>query len=323
MNMVFIVENATSASGLPGAGRAVSPAFALLAAAALSAGLGACGTATSASTTGAHRGTVDVVAAENFWGSIAAQIGGRDARVTSMITSPNADPHLYETDARDAAAVARAQVVIENGIGYDSFMSNLLAGSPNAGRTVVDVQSVLGIHGTNANPHVWYDLPRIPEVARAIESALAGADPAGDALFAQNLVAFDASLAPIESVLSTIRAKYAGAPVAYTERVPAYLLGDAGLRDVTPAGYALAIEDGVEPSASDTHAMDALVSARRIKVLVYNEQTVSSETDRLRALAAAAGVPVVGVTETMPASDNTYQQWQLAQSRALLTALGG
>ena len=165
-------------------------------------------------------GVVRVVAGENFWGNITAQIGGRHVRVTSILTSPTADPHLYESDVANAVAVAEAGLVIENSAGYDDFLSQLLGAARHPGRVVVSAQEVLGATGPDVNPHFWYDIPRVPEVARALEAALARLEPGDASTFAAGLAAFDASLGPIEAVIGQIRRRYPGAPVAYTERVP-------------------------------------------------------------------------------------------------------
>jgi len=179
-------------------------------------------------------GVVNVVAGENFWGNIAAQIGGRHVRVTSILSSPAADPRLYDSDVADAIAVAEAGLVIENGAGYHSFLAQLLRATTHPGRVVISVQDVLGATGPDVNPHFWYDIPRVPRVAAAIRAALARADPRDAASFAANLAAFDRSLGPVQAVLRAIRRCCPGAPVAYTERVPGYLLQAAGLRVLTP-----------------------------------------------------------------------------------------
>jgi zinc/manganese transport system substrate-binding protein len=280
----------------------------------------ACGSSSPKSGAGAG---VKVVAAENFWGNIASQIGGAHASVTSIITDPSADPHQYESDARNAASVAGARIVIENGVGYDDFVAKLLAGTSNKNRVVLSAEQILGATADDANPHLWYDVPRVPEVASAIERALASADPADAATFTENLKRFTASLAPLEQVIEQIKSTYPKAPVAYTERVPGYLLQAAGLTIATPPGFAQAIEDGNEPSAGDTQAMNDLVTNHRIRVLLYNAQATSAVTAHVQDLARKAGIPVVPVTETMPTNDPTYQTWQLGQLQALLTALGG
>jgi zinc/manganese transport system substrate-binding protein len=267
-----------------------------------------------------NKNAVEVVAAENFWGNIASQLGGPDVSVTSLITNPNADPHLFETNAADAAKLALARVVIENGAGYDGWMSSLLnadGGHP----TVVNAASVLAVTGSDPNPHLWYDIPKVPKVAAAISAALTKADPKDASVFRSNLRRFDNSLAPLSAVLASIRSRFAGAPVAYTERVPGYALAIADLVVKTPQGFARAIEDGEDPGPADTLAMEQLLTKRRIDVLLYNVQTVTPVTTQVRALAQKSGIAIVGVSETMPASDHSYQQWQLSQLTALLHAL--
>jgi zinc/manganese transport system substrate-binding protein len=267
-------------------------------------------------------GVVRVVAGENFWGNIAAQIGGRHVRVTSIISSPNADPHLYESDVATAIAVAEAGLVIENGAGYDAFVPQLLGATRHPGRIVVSAQRVLGATGPDVNPHFWYDISRVPQVAQAIEAALARLDPRDAPAFAASLAHFDRSLRPAEAVIAEIRRRYPGAPVAYTERVPGYLLQAAGLTVKTPRGFAAAIEDGVDPGPGDTAVMNGLITGHKVKVLLYNAQAVSPVTQHVRSLAQQAGIPVVAVTETMPPSYHSYQAWQLAQAKAILHALG-
>jgi zinc/manganese transport system substrate-binding protein len=276
-----------------------------------------------AGTAGASSGqaaAVDVVAAENFWGNIASQLGGHAVSVTSLITNPNADPHLFETDAADAAKLAQARVVIENGAGYDGWMRSLL-GADSGHPTVVTAATVLHITGRDPNPHLWYDIPLIPKVAAAISAALTKADPSNAAQFRRNLTAFDASLVPLTSTLASIRKQFANAPVAYTERVPGYALAVAGLAVKTPPGFARAVEDGVDPGPADTLAMEQLITEHHIDVLLYNVQTVTPVTTQIRALAEKYGIPVVGVSETMPLTSRTYQQWQLSQFMAILRAL--
>jgi zinc/manganese transport system substrate-binding protein len=268
-------------------------------------------------------GPLKVVAAENFWGNITSQIGGTSIRVTSILSDPSADPHLYTSNAQNAAAVAQADVVVVNGAGYDAFMDKLLQATPNPARVVVSVDQVLGATGGGVNPHLWYDLPRLPEVTAAIEQALAAKDPSHAKEFAANRATFDASLKPILAAIATIRQKYAGAPVAYTERVTGYLLAAAGLEVKTPAGFAAAVEEGNEPSPADAATMKALMQRHQVKLLLYNAQATSPTTQTVQDLAKAAGVPVIAVTETLPPEYATYQAWQLAQVQAILAALGG
>jgi zinc/manganese transport system substrate-binding protein len=283
----------------------------------LALGAGACA---DAATETAAPAVVHVVAAENFWGNITSQLGGRDVRVTSLITNPNADPHLFETDAADAATLAQAQVVVENGVGYDTWMNSLLSADGGSPR-IVNAANVLHITGSDPNPHLWYDIPRVPTVAAAIATALEHAVPQDSATFKANLATFDASLAPLDATLATMKARFHNVPVAYTERVPGYALAVAGLHVVTPTGFARAIEDGTDPSPADTLAMQRLLDDRDINVLLYNVQTVTPVTTQIRALAQQHHIPIVGVSETMPADAATYQQWQQSQLTALLHAL--
>jgi zinc/manganese transport system substrate-binding protein len=266
-------------------------------------------------------GSLRVVAAENFYGDIVAQIGGRDVSVTSILSDPNADPHLFEPGTRNGLAVARAALVVQNGAGYDSFMSRLEGAAPSPHRVVVTVADVLGVHGAGANPHLWYDVPRLGRIAAAIASGLERADPAHRAHYRAGLRRFDARLDPLRREVAAIRAAHAGQPVAYTEPVPGYLLEAAGLRSLTPAAFARAIEDGTEPTPQAVSAMTSLLAERRVRVLLVNSQTVSPITTRVEDAAAAAGIPVVAVTETLPPGE-TFQRWQLSQARALERALG-
>jgi zinc/manganese transport system substrate-binding protein len=266
---------------------------------------------------------VHIVAAENFWGDIAAQLGGTHVKVTSIIKDPSADPHLYESNASDAAAIANADLVIENGAGYDDSIAKLLSNSSNGKRRTVTVANVLDVTGDGANPHLWYDVPRVPEVARAITMSLKELDGADASAFDANLATFEKSLAPLTAAINEIKTKHPNAPVAYTERVPEYLLRAAGLAIKTPAGFAQAIEDGDEPNARDAQAMNDLMTTHQVDVLLYNSQATSPATAHVQDLARGARIAVVGVTETIPKGEPTYQRWQLDQIRALLAALGG
>ncbi len=270
--------------------------------------------------TGRAPGGLPVVASTNVYGDIVAQIGGAHVSVTSILSDPNADPHLFEPGTENALAVARASLVIENGVGYDAFMSRLEQASPSRRRIVVTAAAVLGVHGRDANPHLWYDVPSLPRIAAAIAAGLVLRDPAHAAAYRSGLRRFDAGLAPLDREVAAIRASDGEAPVAYTEPVPGYLIAAAGLRNLAPAGFTRAIEDGTEPSPAAVAAMSALLAGRHVRVLLYNSQAVSPITTRIRSAARAAGIPVVGVTETLPAH-LTVQQWLLAEARALQRAL--
>jgi zinc/manganese transport system substrate-binding protein len=291
--------------------------------AALLIGLAGCGSSSSGGHGTGSADRVDVVAAENFWGDIAAQIGGSHVDVTSIISDPNTDPHIYESDPQDAAEVSNAQLVIENGLGYDDFIDQILSTGGRSGRRVLSVQKVLGITGSDPNPHVWYWTARLPQVAAAIAAQLSAIDPAHSAVYAAGARRFDASLRPLLATIADIKAKYAGTKIAYTERVPGYLVDAAGLVLGTPFSFSLAIEDGNDPSPQDTETFDSDITSHVVKVLLYNSQVVDAQTTHIKQLAESAGVPIVGVSETLPPEYSTFQAWQLAQDRALLKALGG
>jgi zinc/manganese transport system substrate-binding protein len=265
-------------------------------------------------------GKLDVVAAENVYGNIAAQIGGRHVSVTSILTNPNADPHLFEARTSTGLAVAKAKLVIQDGLGYDAFMNRIEDATPDNGGMDLIIADALGIHGKDANPHLWYDVPRLDYIAYQIADALSHQDTPHAAAYRRALRRFEHSLAPLRRDVATIRHRFHGAPVAYTEPVPGYLVRAAGLRNLAPASFTRPIEEGTEPSPSAVAAMDALVARHRIRVLLYNSQAVSPITARLRASAQRAGIPVVAVTETLP-SGLTFQQWLLGEARALASAL--
>lgn len=265
-------------------------------------------------------GRIKIAAAENFWGDIAKQIAGDKAEVTSILNDPYADPHLYDANARDAAAVSNAQIVVYNGLGYDDFMDKLFKASPGQRRTV-KVASVLGVKGNDDNPHLWYDLIRIGQVAKEIEQKLVMQDPGDKAIFESNLKHFNDSLKPLLAKINEIHTKYTNAPVAYTERVPRYLLDSAGLDVKTPEDFADSIESGQEPSVAARTEMEELIKNHQIRVLIYNSQTTSPVTENVRDLAQRSGVPVVDMSETMPLNQASYQSWQASQLDSLLAAL--
>lgn len=285
-----------------------------------SSGTSSAASGSSASTSAAA--PVAVVAAENFWGDIAKQIGGEHVTVTSIISDPNADPHQYESDANTAAAVSKAQLVVDNGLGYDDFMDKLFSASPNPNRKVITAAEVMGISGDDANPHIWYDTAKVPDVANAIAGQLGALDPADAATFTANAKTFTDSLTPINDAIANIKAKYPGAPVGYTERVPGYLVDAAGLKLATPASFAQSIEDGNDPSPADNQAMDNDMKTKAIRVLLYNGQVTSPATDAVKSLAQQNGIPIVGVTETLPPTDKDFQAWQLRQINEISNALG-
>ncbi|MFI5042835.1 MAG: metal ABC transporter solute-binding protein, Zn/Mn family [Acidimicrobiales bacterium] len=285
-------------------------------------GLGACGVGATGTPSAGEGGRVSVVAAENFYGNIAQQIGGTHVNVTSVLSDPNADPHLFQANTTTAAEVAEAEVVIENGVHYDDWMDRMIAASPNPARRVVRMADVLGVSGADANPHLWYDVPRLPQIASAIADALSAADPAHEASYRAGAAAFVASLEPLDDAVAGIKSKYGGTKVAYTEPVPGYLLEAAGLINETPEGFSKAIEEGTDPTPQSVAETNALLTGKQVRVLLYNAQAASPTTDQLRQLAGENGIPVVPVTETLP-SGTSFQAWQLGQVQALEAALRG
>jgi zinc/manganese transport system substrate-binding protein len=298
------------------------PRSVLLVMAAVSLLCGACGPARPA-VSGTDRTGVAVVAVENVWGDIARQIGGNHVRVTSILTDPSVDPHTFDADPRAAAALSAAALVIKNGLGYDTFADKLLASSPSGSRHVLTIAAAVGASGTGVNPHLWYSPIYVQAAAVAITDQLVRSDPAGAADFQQGLRAFRRMYQPYVDTLAAIKAKYGGAPVSFTERVPGYLVLAAGLRLATPATFAQAIEDGTDPSPDDVAAINRAITSKTVKVLLYNAQVTSPATDKVKRAATASGVPVVGVSETIPAGERDFQTWQIDQAKAVFTALGG
>jgi zinc/manganese transport system substrate-binding protein len=289
-------------------------------------GLGACClfvlTACDSAPSSSH-GKIGLVAGENFWGNIAAQIGGDRVAVKSLISDSGADPHEYESTVEDAAAVAGAKVVVANGVGYDDFLSKLVSASPSGDRTVLTVSDIGGVHGANPNPHLWYNPTYVIKAAQAIEAALAKESPADASMFQANLKTFLSGEQRVVDVTNRIKAKYVGQAVAYTERVPGYLVAAAGLKLGTPLSFSLALEDGNDPSPRDNAAFEQALTKHTVRVLIYNAQVTDAATKHLRDLARSSGVPVVSMTETLPSTEPNFQTWQARQAGELLAALGG
>ncbi|MCU1595614.1 MAG: cation transporter substrate-binding protein [Frankiales bacterium] len=279
----------------------------------------ACGGSAVSRTTAS--GALKVVAVENVWGDVLRQIGGSHVAVTSILKDPSVDPHTYETDPRAAAAVSSAAFVVLNGLRYDEFASKLLRAGSSQGRTVLTVSTALGLSGDQVNPHLWYSPTYVRKAVSVFQLALAKADPAHATDYANGAKAFLAAYQPYVETLAAIRRAHGGEKVAYTERVPGYLLQEAGLSLGIPASFPQAIEDGTDPSAADVDAVSTAMRSKAVKVLLYNGQVTSPATDRVKKLAADSGVAVVAVTETLPADQPDFQTWQLAQARAVQTAL--
>lgn len=271
---------------------------------------------------GAHSNDlVRVVAAENFYGDLATQIGGDRVHVVSILSDPNADPHEYETNADDAKAVANAQIVIKNGLGYDAFIDRLMSASPRPNRVVLDAGAITG-HHQGDNPHVWYDPKTMPEVARRLADALAQIDPKDKDYFAARLQSFDSAEKAVDDEVGIIRSKYQGTRVLMTEPVFDYMAAALDLAVVDQQGaFQRAVEEGNDPAAAAVAQFRNELASHAIRVLIYNDQTVTPITTQMQDVAKQNGVPVVAVSETEPRG-KTYQQWMLSQLSTLQQALG-
>jgi zinc/manganese transport system substrate-binding protein len=262
-----------------------------------------------------------VVAAESFWGSLAGQLAGSRADVSSIIVNPNTDPHSYEPNAQDARTIAVGQVVIVNGIGYDEWATRLLSASPQSGRVVIDVGKQLALREGD-NPHQWYSPAHVVAVIDAITAAYEKLDPADAAYFAaQRARLLGAGFARYDQLRSEIRSHFAGVPVGYSESIFQPLGEDLGLKLLTPYSFAKAIAEGTDVTAADKQAVDEQVSRRLIKVWVFNSQNVTPDVQRVTAIARRQRIPVATVTETLAPASDSFQQWQVAQLEALLAAL--
>ena len=285
--------------------------------------LGACATTSRPSTTTAARSNgavVHVVAAENFWGSIAAQIGGVHAEVTSIIVNPNTDPHSYEPTASDAKVLAGAQFVIENGIGYDPWVPRLLA-ADQGHPTVLDVGDVVGVP-EGGNPHRWYNPTDVQTVIAAMVQDLQALDPADAPYFRAQAASFDSvALAQYDQLIAAIRDKYTGTPVGASESIFAMLAPALGLNLITPPTFLKAISEGTDVSAADKATIDDQIKNHLIKIYVYNSQNVTPDVQVQLAEVKAEHIPYAKITETLAPADATYQAWQTRQLIGIETAL--
>lgn len=261
-----------------------------------------------------------VVAAENVYGDVAAQIGGAEVVVTSILNNPNQDPHDFEVGAATARALSDADIIIYNGANYDPWMPALLAAAQNNDAHIIVVADLVR-RTAGDNPHLWYDPATMPAVAAAIAAAFVAADPAHADAYAAHLGAFDDSFAAIGDAVAEIRAQFGGTPVAATEPVFGLMAMALGL-DMREEAFQLAAMNDTEPRARDIAAFEADLRGHAVAVLFYNSQVSDDLTRHLLDVADGAGVPVVGVTETLPAG-MTFQEWMLATLGATRAALAG
>ncbi|MBP2406841.1 metal ABC transporter solute-binding protein, Zn/Mn family [Streptomyces syringium] len=269
-------------------------------------------------------GAVPVVASTNVYGDIVRQIGGDRVEVSSIIGDPSQDPHSYEAGTQNQLALSRARVVVENGGGYDDFVGRMLRGTKNSSAQVVNAVRVSGktpAAGQELNEHLWYDVPAMGKVADRIADALAKAAPGDASAFRRNAEEFRGKLTALQAEEARIKADHGGAAVAVTEPLPLYLTEASGLRNMTPADFSEAVEEGTEVSPGSLRETLDLLTGKRVKALVYNEQTTGPQTEKVKRAAEDHGIPVVPVTETLPAGKD-YVGWMTANVHALRRALG-
>ena len=266
-------------------------------------------------------GKIVAVGAENEYADVIQQVGGKYVQVSAIMSNPNTDPHTFEASASVGRLVNAAQLVVQNGLGYDTFMNTIENAVPDSSRQVVVVQKVLGLPDSTPNPHLWYQPGTMLAVARAVAAGLASLQPAHAAYFKANAAAFTGSLAAWDDAMAAFKAKYPNTPVATTEPVADYMLQAIGADNLTPFAFQADIMNGTDPSAQDVATERSLFTQHKVKALVYNQQVTDSLTESFVSLAQANGIPVVGVYETMPEPGYHYQSWMLAEVQALQKAV--
>ncbi|MGH3254758.1 MAG: metal ABC transporter solute-binding protein, Zn/Mn family [Streptosporangiaceae bacterium] len=261
------------------------------------------------------------VGAENEYANVIAQVGGKYVQASAIMSNPNTDPHTFEASASVAREVSAAQLVVQNGVGYDTFMNTIENAAPNSSRNVIVVQDLLGLPTDTPNPHLWYKPSTMPAVANAIAAGLAAIAPAHASYFKANAAAFISSLAAWDNAIAAFKAKYPDTPVATTEPVADYMLEAIGADNLTPFAFQADIMNGTDPSAQDVALERSLFTQHKVKVFLYNQQVTDTLTESFITLAQANGIPVVGVYETMPVPGFDYQSWMLAEVQDLQKAV--
>ena len=302
-------------------GRAPLKTLAVVVAAGVALAVSACssGPAGSSSTTSAHK--IVAVGAENEYTSVLQQVGGQYVQASAIMSNPNTDPHTFEASASVAREISSAQLVVQNGVGYDTFMDSIEKAVPDSGRKLINVQKLRGLPDSTPNPHLWYDPATMPAVANAVASDLAAIQPAHAAYFKANARTFVSSLGPWIQALGSFKEKYPNTPVAVTEPVADYLLQAAGADIKTPFEFQADIMNGTDPSAQDVALERSLFTGHKVKVFLYNRQVTDTLTESFISLAQANGIPVVGVYETMPVPGYDYQSWMLTEVQDLQKAV--
>jgi zinc/manganese transport system substrate-binding protein len=268
----------------------------------------------------ANSTVIPVVAGENFWGSLISQLGGTHVSVTSIVTDPNSDPHEYEANASDARLVADARLVVQNGEGYDDWLTQLISASNSPGQLVLNVQSVLGVSG-GGNPHFWYSPTYVNDTVAAMYTDLVSISPANTAYFQQQYAALNLSLGATYGRIGEIKDQFAGTQVASTEDIFVYLANATGLDLISPPDFMQAVAEGNDPPTQSVVEFQNQLESGNVSVLVYNEQTVTPITSQMKEIAAQYNVTVIGVTETIQPPDTTFQLWMTSELLSLQNAL--
>jgi len=274
-----------------------------------------------AATAASNDGKIVAVGAENQYADVISQVGGEYVQASAIMSNPNTDPHSFEASIAVAREVGNAQLIVQNGIGYDDFMNSIESASPSSGRTVINVQRLLKLPDSTPNPHLWYDPATMPRVADAIAGALSAIQPSHAAYFAANAAAFKASLQPLTAAIASFKAAYPGTTVATTEPVADYLLTALGADNLTPWTFQAAIMNGVDPSPQNVAVQRALFTGHKVRVFLYNQQVTDALTQSFITLAEQNHIPVVGVYETMPVPGYDYQTWMRTEVQDLREAV--
>ncbi len=266
-------------------------------------------------------GKIIAVGAESEYADVIGQVGGKYVQASAIMSNPSTDPHSFEASIAVARQVGSAQLVVQNGAGYDAFMGTIESAAPNGDRTVIDVQRLLKLPDSTANPHLWYDPATMPKVAAAVAAALTAIQPSHAGYFTANAAALTASLKPLNTAIASFAAAYRGTPVATTEPVADYLLTALGADNLTPWTFQADVMNGVDPSPQNVAVQRALFTEHKVKVFLYNQQVTDTLTESFITLAEQNHIPVVGVYETMPAPGYDYQTWMQTEVQDLRNAV--
>ena len=263
---------------------------------------------------------IQAVVGENFWGNLLSQLGGSKVRVTSIVSDPNADPHEYESNTTDARAFANASYVVINGAGYDTWADKLLGANPVASRKVLKVADLLNKREGD-NPHFWYSPIYVNSVIAAMKQDLIKLDPGDSGYFNKQYNLLTQNLSGYQNRIKQIKSQFGGTKVAATEDIFAYLAQAAGLNLISPPAFIQAVAEGNDPPADSITVFQQQLSSNEVKVLVYNEQTVTPLTDNIKKLAGDQNIPIVGVTETIQPPNTSFEDWMNAELINLTNAL--